>query len=267
MSSEIDFLPEEKEGMMKAICSGIATEALRGSSSTFLPRLIVLTDIYNAWKEHDLVTVSISKDPNKPLISKEYKEERIASPSPKIKRMKIRKSNDKINTHKTNIITEEEVKTSTERQIFCCEHCGKLCMTAQRLRVHIETTHLRDETKEILPPQMYECYICGRQATTPELLRRHMWVHTGEKRCVCSRCGKQFSRPELLKRHHAIHTGQEPYSCPYCTKKFVFNQHLKKHIRIHTGEKPYVCEVCSRGYANPETLRKHLDIQHGISPP
>ena len=143
---------------------------------------------------------------------------------------------------------------------FCCEHCGKLCKTSQRLRNHIEVVHKKESSGDMVEKQLFQCYICNRHSVSSEGLKRHMWIHTGEKRCMCSKCGKQFSRPELLKRHQKIHTGEEPFICSFCGKKFVFSQHLKKHTRIHTGEKPFVCSICSRGYANAETLRKHMEL-------
>jgi uncharacterized RmlC-like cupin family protein len=258
----IDFLPAERQGMLKIICDNLASLASSGTNLEFLNRLIILKDIQDAWKNMHLVTVTITRTHDDPPVDDYPIDDYVAYDEDDYDG--IGQENEithSSSTTKRSIRVNQRVKIKKEKpeavkNKFICEQCGKICSTGQKLRNHLLSVHQKPNQ----PEQAFICYICNKKCSRSEGLKKHMWIHTGEKRCMCSLCGKQFSRPEPLKCHVKIHTGEEPYICTWCGKRFVFGQHLKKHVRIHTGEKPFVCSYCPRGYANAETLRKHLEI-------
>uniref|UniRef100_A0A3B1KJG2 Zinc finger protein 2-like n=1 Tax=Astyanax mexicanus TaxID=7994 RepID=A0A3B1KJG2_ASTMX len=80
---------------------------------------------------------------------------------------------------------ERQLPLCTDRG-YLCQHCGKNCLTLQKL----------------------------------SSLRRHMVIHTGIKPFPCSECGMKFSHKGTLLIHQRVHSREKPFSCPDCSKVF-----------------------------------------------
>jgi len=156
-----------------------------------------------------------------------------------------------IKTEQCEGIHSTDSSTSTERQMYCCEHCGEMVSTQRALSIHCER-HVGPASKP--------CVHCGKMFTRHEGLRRHLAsVHSHDRKIVCNECGKRFTRNDHLRLHMRCHTGERPYLCNDCGKCFQTGPHLKKHQLSHSGYKPFMCKVCPRGFVNVESLRKHLN--------
>ncbi|XP_063074101.1 zinc finger protein 709-like [Engraulis encrasicolus] len=142
-----------------------------------------------------------------------------------------------------------------------CHLCGKVYLSASRLRSHIKAVHVS------IPP--FTCNQCSRGFKTFDVLQNHLKTHLDDKErqhYACSYCDKEFVSKGTLVRHHRIHTGERPHCCKECNKAFLTDTELKKHMRFHTGHKPFKCKVCSKAFTQSCYLTVHMRVHTGARP-
>ena len=134
---------------------------------------------------------------------------------------------------------------------YLCKYCGKRCVCASALAVHLRT-HSGEKP--------FGCKMCGKLFSRKSHLKVHQRVHSGEKPFICEVCDKSFSQMSNLRAHARVHTGERPFVCGFCEKSFAVSSSLKSHQRIHTGAhvgKAHICNICHRCFAWAGTLQKH----------
>ncbi|XP_063063868.1 zinc finger protein 436-like [Engraulis encrasicolus] len=159
-----------------------------------------------------------------------------------------------------------------------CSICGKGCLSARGVRIHMERVHQRRP----------RCKFCFKKFRHAEEKLQHEQSHQGETlrfRCpecperfpnykrqrthirthsyTCQYCDKAFKRLCALQRHTFIHTGKKPFTCAVCDRYFNQESHLKSHMRLHTGERPFKCQQCDRSFNHNVSLKSHLQRYHG----
>ena len=83
----------------------------------------------------------------------------------------------------------------------------------------------------------YECRICEEPVTD---INVHMKIHNPEKEFACAVCPMKFRHKNSLVRHMFQHTGERKCRCPYCESAFISMHRLKEHI-----EKRHVAEAAT----------------------
>lgn len=167
---------------------------------------------------------------------------------------------------------------STEKQ--SCSVCGRLFVSADRLKTHHELVH-REKS--------FHCDICDKMFSSQKSLRVHQRLHTGQYQCkicsfvstsklylnqhltkheggaavfACSSCDKRFSCRSSLLRHENLHLVDKGkvFECSICQLTVRSGCELKRHMSTHQDvvEKPYRCPVCQKDFKSKRLLGMHL---------
>eukprot|EP00047_Mylnosiga_fluctuans_P007748 m.255276 g.255276 ORF g.255276 m.255276 type:complete len:431 (-) comp19412_c0_seq1:338-1630(-) len=147
-------------------------------------------------------------------------------------------------------------KASGGKGQYTCKYCGKRCVCASALAVHLRT-HSGEKP--------FECKLCGKQFSRKSHLKVHHRVHSGEKPFVCEICDKSFSQMSNLRAHARVHSGERPFICEYCEKSFAVSSSLKSHLRVHqvahqVAVGRYPCELCDKTFPFPAALQRHRRV-------
>ncbi|XP_045781613.1 zinc finger protein 99-like isoform X6 [Maniola jurtina] len=104
-----------------------------------------------------------------------------------------------------------------------CKLCGKVCLTANALRVHTRRDHLKERN--------YQCHLCAFSSYGNSCLQSHMLKHTGVRDFQCDICLKSYAKKKTLKEHMRIHADDRRFKCEYCGLAFIQKCSLKGHMQ------------------------------------
>ncbi|XP_069363489.1 PR domain zinc finger protein 5-like [Maniola hyperantus] len=104
-----------------------------------------------------------------------------------------------------------------------CKLCGKVCLTANALRVHTRRDHLKERN--------YQCHLCDFSSYGNSCLQSHMLKHTGVRDFQCDICLKSYAKKKTLKEHMRIHADDRRFKCEYCGLAFIQKCSLKGHMQ------------------------------------
>ena len=175
--------------------------------------------------------------------------------------------------------------SSSKKQGFKCEICGKILSRKDILNRHIASVHkkikypcphcsyianrkdyLKRHINEVhLNLRTYICEFCGERFNQSGTMNRHIvTVHKKEKNYECHDCDSVFSRKDQLQRHiRAVHLNLRPHICKECGAAFKLPDHLKQHmISIHTNQRNYICEECGFAFKLSQHLKDHIRVVH-----
>lgn len=175
--------------------------------------------------------------------------------------------------------------SSSKKNGFECEICGKILSRKDLLGRHIKSVHqkieypcpdcsyvasrkdhLKRHIGEVhLNLRLYICEFCGMKFNQSGTMNRHIvTVHMKERNYECPDCDSVFSRKDQLQRHiRAVHLNLRPHVCKECGAAFKLPNHLKQHhISIHTNQRKYVCEECGFAFKLSQHLNDHIRVVH-----
>lgn len=168
---------------------------------------------------------------------------------------------------------------------YCCNICGKRCVTEMSLKAHSKThdetfehpckychatfktrvDQRRHEQTHQHRKDPYKCPDCSETFATSEERSIHLANHRATREFTCGVCGIEFKDIHHLRRHSYVHTGLKPYTCSVCQRGFSQTSHLKSHMRLHTGERPYKCQQCDKCFNHNVSLKLHVQRCHTSS--
>ncbi|KAI5693142.1 zinc finger protein 26-like [Diaphorina citri] len=99
-----------------------------------------------------------------------------------------------------------------------CPTCGQQFPTKHRLKVHINSQHLRIA---------YDCKVCSKTFHCKLNLRVHERIH--KEKFACHVCGEKFNSRAGIQVHMNRHVGVS-FPCPLCSKTFYLERYLTDHI-------------------------------------
>ncbi|CAB3387537.1 Hypothetical predicted protein [Cloeon dipterum] len=136
-----------------------------------------------------------------------------------------------------------------------CDFCGHLTFTKVEIRLHIETTHLKN--KEFL------CTQCGKRFGTKAYLKSHIYeMHSEVKPTkTCNLCNKTLTL-RSYRDHMKAHT--TVYDCEICGKPFGRKAHLLRHRKNLHGLLEHACEFCNLTFSKKIDLNIHKLHLHKI---
>ncbi|XP_037937646.1 zinc finger protein 569-like isoform X2 [Teleopsis dalmanni] len=165
----------------------------------------------------------------------------------------LQDENNEITTQKN----KPKEKLQKSKKLFPCNICGKIMISASKLRYHM-VMHTGEKN--------YLCTVCPKAYSTIYALKHHIRTHTGERPYECKFCGERFLRPTTLKSHLRRHTGERPYGCNICGKRFIQHSSMTTHVRLNHMEKTIPCPHCHKKYARKTDLNTHLLSHTGDKP-
>ena len=145
-----------------------------------------------------------------------------------------------------------------DKTAFRCGACGKMFISLEFLKSHIEKSHIHhkgDLMSDVTKPQVLQ-----NSPDTNEMLKSDTIV------CTIESCGKIFegkARKMQYKRHvERVHLALKNKQCPKCDLKFYEQRDLTRHIEaIHLGLRTICPEA---GCAKPVVrLDQHMKMVHG----
>lgn len=108
-----------------------------------------------------------------------------------------------------------------------CQICGRVCLTANALRVHVKRDHLKERN--------YKCEVCEHKFFGAQELKEHMVKHTGIRDFKCGVCFKSYGKKSTLREHVRIHADDRRFKCDHCEQAFVQKCSLNNHLRTKHG--------------------------------
>ncbi|XP_067629220.1 zinc finger protein 623-like isoform X2 [Eurosta solidaginis] len=173
-------------------------------------------------------------------------------------------------------------------EFYTCEICVAGFLSTDRVKQHIEQTHITSEKNEcnicqkifdnnkllylhkrshISSNSQFECSECHKIYSSKKILLDHMNIHTGRRPYICTICSKDFSSKYALQMHMKIHSERlRPYKCDKCNKAFLNLQNLTHHKKLHTAEKTFICDICSKAFGSQHNLDVHKIVHSGQRP-
>ena len=174
------------------------------------------------------------------------------------------------------VVTEHELKKSTNTQKYRCRMCRAGVNSSHELRTHHQQQHgimyctkcqKAFNNQLSLARHMYEhktrphqCPICGKSFPFESQLKTHCITHIErcKHHCAHPKCNKHFKNKGDLTRHAKEHSSQW-YTCPDCPEyrtkdKRNFESHHSKHSQIEK----YWCESCGKGFVYNTQKQRHV---------
>ena len=100
------------------------------------------------------------------------------------------------------------------------------------------------------PEKFYSPAQSVTRAFHHQVTRRHIWDHTGEKPCKCTKCDNCFLRSSsLMEYERSRHTREKSFKCSKCDNSLSIAGHLTEDERPHTGEKLFKCTKCDKRFS------------------
>ena len=128
-----------------------------------------------------------------------------------------------------------------------CSFCGRVCKTAQKLKVHIRPHHLRSAT--------YKCPVCEKGFGDPYALSQHKKSHKeGGKKYLCAVCAKGFVTKSQVNEH-SKRCQQGRVSCAHCTKSLADKKTLQDHLKVCSQ-----CPQPSQQVASQRSRPNHTSV-------
>jgi len=149
-----------------------------------------------------------------------------------------------------------DISSTTQNQIFVCEHCPRSFKKRNKLARHVKETHLN--LKE------FTCTLCSKSFKRNSHLKRHMVTHSTEPKpfkCLYNDCLLRFSDKYHLERHIKVKHKNIKFECKDCGLSFEKKLFLFKHnFQSHKQEKPFKCfhNHCTKSFYTKGSLAKHL---------
>ena len=169
--------------------------------------------------------------------------------------------------------------------VVICEKCGKSFLKPCKLKLHVETVHLKlkkfkcSHCDECLASSValkyhivrkhqdhcdYSCEDCDRSFKTQSGLDQHLNVHDKGKTFVCQECNMELKHRTLFKNHMKKHEMMKDTTCKFCHKTYPTHQKMKEHFYNTHRKNPMLrCSFCTKKYFQQVTLDKHLAV-HSI---
>lgn len=111
----------------------------------------------------------------------------------------------------------------SQRQLFECAGCGKLCVSKQAHKTHWLRKH---GSLHFEPPKKTSANVPSVQAPT-------------KKSFFCHYCSRGFKRKDNLEAHMYTHGYlKKKFECEVCQKSFAHSSNLKVHLKMHGPKKP-----------------------------
>lgn len=142
-----------------------------------------------------------------------------------------------------------------------CDHCDKLFIRRQELRLHLQQTHnivenyvtkidKNDEWKpgelEMSELQEHQCHVCGKVLRNESTYHKHLVWHNTRR---CNYCFTYFDKKTFLLAHVM-------YNCD--KKKLIGN--------TDQFDKKLKCHICLKQFSISVKLHCHLKVQHNSDP-
>ncbi|XP_062551541.1 zinc finger protein Gfi-1b-like [Armigeres subalbatus] len=109
---------------------------------------------------------------------------------------------------------------------FPCKQCGRTFKSKGGLCQHNNSNHSG--------PMPHQCSVCGKRFRDIDIMLLHRQRHSQkDKPFKCTDCSKQFMFSTDLNRHVDLHHGVSRYVCSYCGKALDRRDHLKDHEMSH----------------------------------
>ncbi|CAG7829203.1 unnamed protein product, partial [Allacma fusca] len=162
--------------------------------------------------------------------------------------------------------------SSTVKNAYSCEECGKSFNKRRLLKSHMET-HVSDvyEPKEPRPRVVTNSFRCSVRDCKARFLKEitlqaHiLMVHEGVTHpFVCQVCYKGFKEYSKLEEHRNLHSTEKPYECPYCDKRFSLRRHRDYHVTTSHKPKSFQCDNCGMVFALASQLRVHQVVHSDV---
>lgn len=179
----------------------------------------------------------------------------------------------------TSLLSHDK-KEHISMENLACSVCGRLFVSANRLKTHSELIHREKSFRcdvcykmfssqkslsvhQRLHTGQYKCEICGFLSTSKLYLNQHLKKHEGGAEIfTCSMCGKRFSYRSSLLRHENVHLVDKGkvFRCFVCQLTLRSGSDLKEHMITHQDvvEKQYRCPVCQKEFKSKRILAMHL---------
>ena len=152
----------------------------------------------------------------------------------------------------------------TSKETYQCPACIKSHATSTKLRLHIESVHLKVKSK---------CPVCQKMVS-PNNLRIHMEVaHKSDKvnkPFKCDECEFSSHAKKYLKQHISNCHKRDAFQhgCDQCDKKFAFPSLLQEHkLAVHQGLKTYMCDQCGKGFPKGSKSLFEKHVKYDCNPP
>jgi hypothetical protein len=149
---------------------------------------------------------------------------------------------------------------------FGCAQCDQRFQQAERLRIHVKTTHTQ---LDVARKTEFHCEECDQYFSRKDALRIHRQRRHNEPLTRGSPDGKRGS-PDVKP---GSPVGKHGKVCQECKAVFSTSGNLKKHERkFHTDQwkaattNEFSCQVCDIKYSSVAALANHNKWKHGDIP-
>ena len=109
-----------------------------------------------------------------------------------------------------------------------CEQCDFASFTRSNLRTHIRQNHEDLGEHNV-------CERCGKKCVSAYALKLHVDRHNLESKFKCSTCGAAFKDQQNRRNHELIHDDIKDFTCSICAKQFRQKCQLTTHMKRHNG--------------------------------
>ena len=168
-----------------------------------------------------------------------------------------------------------------------CEHCGYICRTEGRLKMHIFAKHESTKIKgkcdvpgcDFVSPypgklnmhkrkehggEKFYCDQCDFSNWKKHTVENHKAAKHEGKLHHCDQCDAAYPYEAGLRTHKAIvHDGKRIY-CPHCDYKATTNSNLRIHVEAKHEGKRFHCDLCDWTSSQAGAVRLHKRKKHDI---
>ena len=153
-------------------------------------------------------------------------------------------------------LTRIEMEVPSNRKIYACPECGKICHEDYHLKRHILRMHK--------PADPQTCEFCGKSFKSKEYLNKHInIVHVKEPTHKCDQCDQSFLYANILRQHKEQVHLKIRWTCDQCDSSYSTITSLKNHVALaHLKLKSFTCSICAKELKSKMSLDRHVATAH-----